>query len=134
MTAPRVVTADPAGRILAPGYVAMAAGRVTAVAAGPPPRAPDIEIPDGVLLPGFVDLQVNGYYGEEFPGSPEGLAMVVTRLPETGTTAVLPTFVTSPPGALAAALRSAAAMIPALPGRAVPRASRRASLPRTPRH
>jgi N-acetylglucosamine-6-phosphate deacetylase len=118
MTAPRVVTADPAGRILAPGYVAMAAGRVTAVAAGPPPRAPDIEIPDGVLLPGFVDLQVNGYYGEEFPGSPEGLAMVVTRLPETGTTAVLPTFVTSPPGALAAALRSAAAMIPALPGRA----------------
>jgi N-acetylglucosamine-6-phosphate deacetylase len=97
MTAPRVITADPAGGVLAPGYVTVAAGRVTAVEPGSPPRRPDIELPDGVLLPGFVDLQVNGYYGEEFPGSPEGLAMVVTRLPETGTTAVLPTFVTSPP-------------------------------------
>jgi N-acetylglucosamine-6-phosphate deacetylase len=119
ITAPRLVTADPAGRILAPGYVAMAAGRVTAVAPGSPPRVPDVELPDGVLVPGFVDLQVNGYFGEEFPPeTADGLAKVVTRLPETGTTALLPTFVTAPPGALAAALRSTAAMLPALPARA----------------
>jgi len=119
ITAPRVVTADPAGRALAPGYVTVHEGRVAAVEPGPPPRPPDIELPDGVLLPGFVDLQVNGYYGEEFPsGSVDGLARVVTRLPETGTTALLPTFVTSPPGSLAAALRATAAMLPALPARA----------------
>jgi N-acetylglucosamine-6-phosphate deacetylase len=119
ISAPQVITADPAGRVLAPGYVAVAGGRVTAVAPGSPPRVPDIELPDGVLLPGFVDLQVNGYYGEEFPSaSPDGLAMVVSRLPETGTTALLPTFVTAPPGALAAALRATAAMLPALPARA----------------
>lgn len=119
ITAPRVITADPAGRVLAPGYLTVAAGRVTAVEPGSPPRAPDLELPDGVLLPGFVDLQVNGYYGEEFPSaSADGLATVVTRLPETGTTALLPTFVTAPPGALAAALRATAAMLPALPGRA----------------
>jgi N-acetylglucosamine-6-phosphate deacetylase len=119
ITAPRVITADPAGRVLAPGYVTIAAGQVTAAEPGRPPRAPDVELPDGVLVPGFVDLQVNGYYGEEFPSaSADGLAKVVTRLPETGTTALLPTFVTAPPGALAAALRATAAMLPALPARA----------------
>ena len=119
IAASRVVTADPARRVLAPGYVALDAGQVTAAEPGPPPRAPDVELPHGVLVPGFVDLQVNGYYGEEFPpASADGLAKVATRLPETGATALLPTFVTAPPGALAAALRATAAMLPALPARA----------------
>jgi N-acetylglucosamine-6-phosphate deacetylase len=111
-----VITAEAPGGVLAPGYVTMSGGRVTAVAPGPPPRPPDVALADGALLPGFVDIQVNGYFGEEFPSATvDGLADVVTRLPQTGTTALLPTFVTSPPGALAAALRSAAAMLPALP-------------------
>jgi N-acetylglucosamine-6-phosphate deacetylase len=118
IAAPRVVTADPAGRVFAPGYVAISGGRVTAVAPGPPPCAPDVALPGGVLLPGLVDLQVNGYYGVEFPAGPDGLAAVVTRLPQTGTTALLPTFVTSPPGALSAALRETAAIGPGLPARA----------------
>jgi N-acetylglucosamine-6-phosphate deacetylase len=42
----------------------------------------------------------------------------VTRLPQTGVTALLPTFVTAPPGALGAALRAASALLPALPTRA----------------
>lgn len=102
--------------ILEPGYVSVAAGRVTAVAPGRPPRAPDIALPDGILLPGLVDLQVNGYFGEEFRvADADGWARVVTRLPQTGVTALLPTFVTAPPGALGAALRAASALIAALP-------------------
>jgi N-acetylglucosamine-6-phosphate deacetylase len=63
-----------------------------------------------------VDLQVNGYFGEEFRvADADGWARVVTRLPQTGVTALLPTFVTAPPGALGAALRAASALIPALP-------------------
>ena len=94
----------------------MTAGRVTAVAPGDAAAAPDVALPGGVLLPGFVDLQVNGYFGEEFRiADADGWARVVTRLPQTGTTAFLPTFVTAPPGALAAALRAASALIPALP-------------------
>jgi len=105
--------------ILEPGYVAVTAGRVTAVGQGRPLRAPDIALPGGALLPGFVDLQVNGYFGEEFRvADAEGWARVVTRLPQTGVTALLPTFVTAPPGALGAALRAASALIPALPARA----------------
>jgi N-acetylglucosamine-6-phosphate deacetylase len=111
-----VITAEAGRPILQPGYVSVAAGRVTAVAPGRPPRAPGIALPDGILLPGFVDLQVNGYFGEEFRvADADGWARVVTRLPQTGVTALLPTFVTAPPGALGAALRAASALIPALP-------------------
>ena len=111
-----MITAEPGHAILEPGYVAVAAGRVIAVGPGRPPRAPDTALPGGVLLPGFVDLQVNGYFGEEFRiADADGWARVVTRLPQTGVTALLPTFVTAPPGALPAALRAASALVPALP-------------------
>jgi N-acetylglucosamine-6-phosphate deacetylase len=116
ITAPRLLTGAAGSPILAPGYVAAAGGLVTAVGHGDPPRAPDIALPSGVLLPGFVDLQVNGYFGEEFlTAGADGWARVTGRLPQTGTTAFLPTFITAPPGVLAAGLRAAAALIPALP-------------------
>jgi N-acetylglucosamine-6-phosphate deacetylase len=116
ITAPRLITAATGSPIVAPGYVAMAGGVVTAVGQGAPPRTPDIALPDGMLLPGFVDLQVNGYFGEEFrTAGADGWARVTTRLPRTGTTAFLPTFVTAPPGVLTAGLRAASALIPALP-------------------
>jgi N-acetylglucosamine-6-phosphate deacetylase len=116
IAAPRLITATAGSRIAAPGYVTMTGGLVTAVGQGDPPRAPDITLPDGVLLPGFVDLQVNGYFGEEFLiAGADGWARVTARLPQTGTTAFLPTFITAPPGVLTASLRAAAALIPDLP-------------------
>ena len=116
ITAPRVVTADAGGQIFEPGYVVTAGPRVTAVAPGPPPRAADIALATGMLLPGLVDLQVNGYYGEEFQTADAGgWAKVVTSLPQTGTTALVPTFITAPLGVLGDALRHAAALIPDLP-------------------
>jgi N-acetylglucosamine-6-phosphate deacetylase len=55
-----------------------------------------------------VDLQVNGYYGVDLADcDPEGWAPVARRLPETGTTAFLPTFITAPVARPATALRSA---------------------------
>jgi N-acetylglucosamine-6-phosphate deacetylase len=115
ISAPRLITAA-GSPVVAPGYVAMAGGVVTAVGQGAPPRTPDVALADGMLLPGFVDLQVNGYFGEEFLTSgADGWARVTTGLPQTGTTAFLPTFVTAPPGALTAGLRAASALIPDLP-------------------
>jgi N-acetylglucosamine-6-phosphate deacetylase len=59
-------------------------------------------------VPGLIDLQVNGCFGVDLAGlDPAGWAHLVGRLPETGTTAFLPTFVTAPVGELRDAVRFA---------------------------
>jgi N-acetylglucosamine-6-phosphate deacetylase len=85
------------------------------VGAGPPPGRPDAELTEGILLPGFVDLQVNGYFGVELGDADlPGWRMVARRLPETGTTAFLPTFITRPIDETLAALRRVAGFAPDL--------------------
>src|SRR6266536_1504536 len=120
ITAPRVVPASPGSGVLAPGYVALAGGFVTEVGQGQPPRAPDLALDAGLLVPGLVDLQVNGYFGEELrTAGAAGWAAVASGLTGTGATSFLPTFITSPLDELIAALRSAAVIISGLPpGRA----------------
>jgi N-acetylglucosamine-6-phosphate deacetylase len=52
-----------------------------------------------LILPGLVDLQVNGYRGVDFSGAdltPENLALACRELLSAGTTAFLPTLITSP--------------------------------------
>jgi N-acetylglucosamine-6-phosphate deacetylase len=49
-----------------------------------------------MVAPGFIDLQFNGGYGEDFTANPHSIASVAARLPETGVVAFLPTFITSP--------------------------------------
>jgi N-acetylglucosamine-6-phosphate deacetylase len=116
ITAPRVITAAAGDDVLAPGWVSVTGGRVSAADGGAPARPPDVELPSGVLAPGFVDLQVNGYFGVEFSSADAaGWATIVRRLPETGSTAFLPTIITAPVAELAASLRRAAALIPGLP-------------------
>ena len=93
-------------------------GVVAEVGSGPPPRPADVALPDGVLAPGLVDLQINGYYGVEFQIPDEvSWASVAARLPETGATAFLPTMITAPVAELAAALRTAASFLPRLAAR-----------------
>lgn len=116
ISAPRVIPGTPGADVLEPGYLTLSGGRITAVGQGPPPGRADVELADGVLLPGFVDLQVNGYYGVEMSAAdPDGWALVADRLPETGTTAFLPTYITAPVADIAAGLRSASSFAPALP-------------------
>ncbi|HEY0717223.1 MAG TPA: N-acetylglucosamine-6-phosphate deacetylase [Streptosporangiaceae bacterium] len=104
---------------LSPGWVLIEDGWITAVGEGDPPRTPDEHLPHGVLVPGFVDLQVNGYYGVEFDAAREPeWRMVAARLPETGTTSFVPTFITAPLPQLYDRLSTAAALIPALTGAA----------------
>jgi N-acetylglucosamine-6-phosphate deacetylase len=136
IAAESIVTAAPPSPALSPGptpapgspgYVMIEDGWITAVADGEPPRTPDEHLDHGVLAPGFVDLQVNGYYGVEFDAVDEAdWRMVAGRLPETGTTAFVPTFITAPLPQLADTLKAAAHLIeqlspgPASPGPASP--------------
>jgi N-acetylglucosamine-6-phosphate deacetylase len=116
ISAPRLIPSDGAGSVLAPGYAEVTGGRVTAVGQGPPPRPADVVLRSGILAPGLVDLQVNGYFGINLQdGQAPGWATVARRLPETGTTSFLPTFITAPLPQLAASLRAAAELIPQLP-------------------
>ncbi len=94
LTAGRVIT--PAGD-LTPGTVEIHGDRIAAVRAGAAAGA-DVSAPDGVLAPGFIDLQVNGAAGVDFlvcRGEAD-LIRVRRYLAATGVTAFLPTLITSP--------------------------------------
>jgi N-acetylglucosamine-6-phosphate deacetylase len=109
IAAARLVPGLPGTGVLEPGHVSVSGGLIAEVGEGPPPGPPDVVLDSGVLVPGLVDLQVNGYYGVDLADcDPEDWAVVARRLPETGTTAFLPTFITAPVPTLATAVRSAA--------------------------
>jgi N-acetylglucosamine-6-phosphate deacetylase len=78
------------------------------VAAGP---ASEVPCRDGaeevngrglILVPGFIDLQVNGAFGDDFTDDPAVIWRVAGRLPRYGVTSFLPTIITSPLDRIAA--------------------------------
>ncbi len=84
------------GADLAPGHVVVEGGRIAEVRPGAPRKA-RWWFPRGVLVPGFVDLQVNGAAGVDLLSCDAGgLARVQRYLASTGTTGFLPTLVTAP--------------------------------------
>jgi len=87
-------------RDLSPGYAVIEGGRITQVASGDPPptRAdPHLAFPDGTLVPGFIDLQVNGGAGVDcMRCGPEGYDILGRYLAATGVTAFLPTITSAP--------------------------------------
>jgi N-acetylglucosamine-6-phosphate deacetylase len=111
--APGEAPGEAVGEALSPGFVVVENGTISEVGQGAPPRPADVALPDGILAPGFVDLQVNGYYGVEFQqADAASWNAVARRLPETGTTSFLPTMITAPVGELAAGLHDAAQFVP----------------------
>jgi N-acetylglucosamine-6-phosphate deacetylase len=50
---------------------------------------------EGVIIPGLIDLQVNGAYGCDFTNDASTVNQVARRLVETGVTAYMPTVITS---------------------------------------
>lgn len=105
------------GRLTGPGAVVTENGLVTAVLDHLPPAGPGhVALASGVLSPGLVDLQVNGAFGHDFVAAGEdGWIDVARRLPGTGVTAFLPTFITGDLDALVAALARAAGIVGRLP-------------------
>jgi N-acetylglucosamine-6-phosphate deacetylase len=86
-------------RDLQPGYVVVSGGTITRVAGGAPPHdaGPLLPFPDGTLIPGLIDLQVNGGAGVDCSRcTPEGYDVLGRYLAATGVTAYLPTVVSAP--------------------------------------
>jgi N-acetylglucosamine-6-phosphate deacetylase len=91
--AARVVTP---GRDLVPGYLETSGGVITAVRPGTPRSARSIRF-DGTLVPGLIDLQVNGA-GVDFLTCREtdDLRRAKALLASGGVTSFLPTLISSP--------------------------------------
>lgn len=87
-----------------PVEVAIADGLVATASPGPSVDADGL-----VVLPGLLDLQVNGAGGVDVTATPERLWEVGTTLASYGVTAFLPTVITSDPTARASALTTLAA-------------------------
>jgi len=96
LSAGTVLAAD---RDLAPGYVVVENGRIARVAGGTPPAGGTAarSFPDGTLIPGLIDLQVNGGAGVDCSRChPDDYEVLGRYLAATGVTAYLPTIVTAP--------------------------------------
>lgn len=85
------------GGQLLPGDVEIAGGRIGAVGLEP--------AGSGIAVPGFVDVQANGFAGVDFADADtDGYRRAGEALLATGVTAFRPTFITAPEEELAAAL------------------------------
>ena len=85
---------------LVSGDVEILGGRVAGVGLASPNGR-------GIAVPGFVDLQVNGFSGVDFlTADADGYRHAGEALLETGVTAYLPTFITAPEEQVVAALHA----------------------------
>lgn len=62
----------------------------------PPVHAQIIDGNGRFLVPGFIDLQLNGAFGHDFTTNPETIWEVAAKLLRWGVTSFLPTIITSP--------------------------------------
>jgi N-acetylglucosamine-6-phosphate deacetylase len=89
----RVVVGEeiwPGGTVLVEGPSIRAVGR------GPLRADALVDLGDSFVVPGFVDLQLNGAFGVDVVLQPERLRELSASLVATGTTSYLPTVVTRP--------------------------------------
>jgi N-acetylglucosamine-6-phosphate deacetylase len=97
-----------------PTDVAIDGGRIREIGKGlHVPGSQRLEASGLLLVPGFVELQINGAFGMDFTSDPASIWPVAARLPCYGVTSFLPTIVTSPLETIAAAQSVALGGMPA---------------------
>ena len=80
------------------GHLVISGSIIAQIAPGPAPVGQQVREVAGWIVPGFVDLQVNGGFGVDVTSQPSRLPDLARALPRTGVTAFLPTVITSPIG------------------------------------
>ena len=97
-----VVTPERAG----PGWLAVDGDTIVEVGAGRPPRHPDLDLGDRIVVPGFVDIHVHGGGGGSFTDlDPASARRAIGYHRAHGTTSSLASLVTATPGDLLAGVR-----------------------------
>jgi N-acetylglucosamine-6-phosphate deacetylase len=99
--------------------VTIADGRIRSVSSEPPAGAAIVDCGDDLLLPGFIDTQVNGGGGALFNDAPtvETIATMAAAHRRFGTTGLLPTLISDDLGVVESAIAAVDAAIDAgVPG------------------
>jgi N-acetylglucosamine-6-phosphate deacetylase len=102
--------------------IAVKDGRIDSIGKADSPPEAAVFLPDGLVAPGFVDLQVNGGGGVLFNAQPDlpGIRAIIAAHARTGTTSLLPTLITDKQDTMARAVAAAgeakAARLPGLLG------------------
>lgn len=94
------------GQVCRPGWVQTAGATISACGAGRPAQPPDVDFPDALLVPGFVDMHVHGGGGASVTDGDIGRAASFHA--RHGTTTMLASLVTAAPAALLDAVTRAA--------------------------
>jgi len=104
-------------QIIENGAVRIERGRIAWVGpAGDAAREPDTETLDArgrLLAPGFIDLQLNGAFGDDFTMEPPSIWRVAAQIVRYGVTSFLPTIITAPLAKIAQAQETLATGRPA---------------------
>ncbi|OBG62339.1 N-acetylglucosamine-6-phosphate deacetylase [Mycobacterium sp. E3339] len=94
------------GTVSGPGWLETDGERIRACAAGAPPRPPDADFPDGIVVPGFVDMHVHGGGGSSYTDG--GARAAADFHARHGTTTTLASLVTASPEELLTGVRALA--------------------------
>lgn len=87
------------------GHVVIDGTRIMAVGSSPTDHCEHVvDATDCSVLPGFVDLQVNGAAGVDLTTQPERVGEVAACLVQFGVTSFMPTLISSPAAGMAAAI------------------------------
>lgn len=97
------------GHLYAPGdrglcAVTVDGGRIVAIRPADAPPAGSLGGLGARILPGLIDIQLNGAFGGDFSDPSADVPSICRRLPRFGVTAFVPTIVTSAPDVYAPAL------------------------------
>ena len=97
------------GRICRPGWLQTSGRRILGCGAGMPPGTVDVDFPDSVVVPGFIDMHVHGGGGASYTDAdgPDIAAGAGFHLRH-GTTTTLASLVTAAPAELLTGVRALA--------------------------
>jgi N-acetylglucosamine-6-phosphate deacetylase len=96
-------------RVCRPGWVETRGRRIRECGAGPPPRAADVDLPDALVVPGFVEMHAHGGGGASYTDGDAGDILRAALFHRRhGTTTTLASLLTASPGDLLTAVSALA--------------------------
>jgi N-acetylglucosamine-6-phosphate deacetylase len=91
-------------QICQPGWLETRGQRIRECGTGPPPRQADVDLPEALVVPGFVDIHAHGGGGASYCDGDADILRAAVFHRQHGTTTTLASLVTAPPGELLTAV------------------------------